>query len=114
MGRLVGIRYFMTAESLQTDNFEQAEVKRLRKNLAPDHDPLSDDVDPARQYCSKVAKSKQKYFKDHILRRTVDSVDNKNNRLIDIPPYKTIVVPLKLQERETAILDQLHLQSKDS
>ncbi|PPR01683.1 hypothetical protein CVT26_013098, partial [Gymnopilus dilepis] len=101
MGRLVGVPYFKTAEALQVDKADLAEIKKAQRSLGPDHDPLSSGDDPQKQVSSRIAQGKRKYFEGHILRRTLDSVDNEKKRLIDIPPYKTIVVPLKLLEKET-------------
>ena len=113
MGRLIGAPYFMTPEAVQTEKDEYAEIRKLKKRLGPDYNPF-DPEDPVRLRSAIIAREKQPFFKGHILRRTLDSVDNEGRRLIDIPPFKTIIVTLTLQDREMEILDQLHSEAKES
>ncbi|KAF8881145.1 P-loop containing nucleoside triphosphate hydrolase protein [Gymnopilus junonius] len=115
MGRLVGIPYFMTDQAQKMDKDDIAEIRRVRKDLDSDYDPLNNDPnDPVKKVYAKIARGKQVHFLDHILRRTVDSLDYEGQHLIKIPPYRTIMVTLQLEEREVEILEQLDSRVKET
>jgi TATA-binding protein-associated factor len=54
-----------------------------------------------------IARRMQDQFQGRILRRTATSVDWEGNPLIKLEPYVTIVVKMRLEEREMEILDHL-------
>jgi TATA-binding protein-associated factor len=108
MGRLVHIPFFLTERSLEEEKQDMASIRRTRSSLPPGYDPLNDDDDDPIKMCyTTIARRMQDQFDGRILRRTVNSVDWEGKPLIKLPPYETIMVKLKLEDREMKILDHL-------
>jgi len=108
MARLIHVPFFLKEHSLDEERQDMALIRRTRSSLPPDYDCLNDDDDdPIKKCYTTIARRMQDQFDGRILRRTVSSVDWEGSPLINIPPYETIMVKLKLEDREMKIMDYL-------
>lgn len=98
IGRIIGVPYFLTANSVQELKEDTKTYRKARK---------LDDNGQSLQIAEVLAvRRMQDQFAGYILRRTTDSVDWKGNRLLDLPPHKTIVGILELTKREVEIIQK--------
>lgn len=98
----------MKEHSLDEERQDLALIRRTRNSLPLDYDYLNDDDDdPIKKCYTTIARRMQDQFDGRILRRTVNSVDWEGNPLITLPPYETIMVKLKLEDREMKIMEYL-------
>lgn len=98
MGRLVGVPYFFTDDSVSQEKDDTAAVRRAKK--------LDDDGESLLVEQVQAVKRLQSHLKGNFLRRTTDSLDNNGKPLLPLPPYKEILGILTLTERETEIIKE--------
>lgn len=105
MGRLTGIAHFLSAEAYEEEKDDNRSLRRARKELPDDYDPLKEnDHDPIKLYQVTVARRMQRQFQGHILRRTIDSKNWLGKALVPLPPCNTIYANLNLTPRELRII----------
>ena len=98
MARLVGVPHFLTEASCDEEKDDNSAFRRAKRN--------DDDGQSLRITQVAAVKRMQKQFLGHILRRTVNSKDWKEEPLVKLPPYKEIIGVLTLTERETIIIQE--------
>lgn len=102
MGRLIGIPYFSSDAAFVEEKSDASTVRRS-KGIDPDAP-----IDQASVNCLVlIARRMQRQFEGRVLRRTIDSLDWRGQRVIDIPPFEEITVVLKLTTREMDIISEL-------
>jgi TATA-binding protein-associated factor len=105
MGRLTGVPHFFTEDAHQEEKNDAANLRRAKKELSDDYDPINDDDDDPIKLCQvSIAQRMQAQFQGRIIRRTIDSKDWEGRLLLNLPPYKAIHVILNLTEREMAVI----------
>ncbi|KAJ3497670.1 hypothetical protein NLJ89_g10318 [Agrocybe chaxingu] len=114
MGRLVGIRHFLSEKAFVEEKQDTADLRRAKRELPPDYDPLMGEDDPIKLAQVKISLRLQSQFEDRVLRRTIDSKNWAGEPLIKLPPCTTVTVFLDLTPRELAILNVLSERVKDS
>ncbi|KAJ3494060.1 hypothetical protein NLJ89_g10889 [Agrocybe chaxingu] len=116
MGRLVGIAHFLTEKALLEEKQDTADLRRAKRDLPSDYDPLnnSEDNDPIKLAQVKAALRIQSQFEDRVIRRTIDSKNWAGEPLVKLPPCHTITVLLDLTDRELDILRVLSDRVRDS
>jgi TATA-binding protein-associated factor len=98
MGRLIGVPYFLTDESVVQEAEDKAAV---RKAKAMEDDGLSLKVTQI-----ELVRRMQSHFVGCILRRTHESVTWDGKPLLDLPPCLDINGILTLTQREMKILNE--------
>jgi len=98
MGRLVGVPYFFTEDSISQEREDTASVRRAKK--------LDDDGETLLAEQVQAVKRLQTHLKGNFLRRTTESLDNQGRPLLPLPPYKEILGTVTLTERETGIVQE--------
>ncbi|KAJ3885134.1 P-loop containing nucleoside triphosphate hydrolase protein [Lentinula edodes] len=98
LARLIGIPHFMTKDSAEEAKEDAAAIRKAKK--------VEDDGLTLQQVQIRAVRRIQAQFLGHVLRRTIDSRDWSGKRLLDLPPFKTIVGVLTLSDREMEILVQ--------
>ena len=105
MGRLTGIPHFLTEYAWEEEKEDGRALRRARKELSADHDPLEDGEDDPVKACQRIiAQRMQRQSAGRLLRRTVSSKDWEGNPLVALPPCKIIHVTLDLTPRELEII----------
>ena len=106
MGRLVGVPYFFTADAHQEEKNDAASLRRAKKELPEDYNPLDGDGedDPVKACQVLIAQRMQAQFQGRVIRRTIDSKDWEGNLLLNLPPYSAQHAILDLTPREMAII----------
>jgi len=108
MGRLVHVPFFLMGRSIDEEKQDMASIRHTRGSFPHGYDPLNDDDDDPIKMCyTTIARRMQDQFEGRILRCTVISVDWEGKPLIKLKPYQTIVVKLRLGDREMEILEHL-------
>lgn len=115
MGRLVGIPYFSSNEAYDEEKEDQAEVRRAKKAVIEEADPMDDspEKDQLRLIQVSIAMRMARKFGDRILRRTVDSKDSAGKSILHLPPFKTVLGVLRLTDRETSIILRIADDAKE-
>ena len=98
MGRLIGIPYFLTEESVDQELEDKATIRRAK---AMDDDGLSLKIAQV-----ELVRRMQTHFVGSILRRTHESVTWDGKSLLNLPPCLDIIGVLALTPRETNILNE--------
>ncbi|KAF8951749.1 P-loop containing nucleoside triphosphate hydrolase protein, partial [Flammula alnicola] len=115
MGRLTGIPYFLTEAAFHDEKEDMRNLRRARKDLPDDYDPLEEnDEDPIKLCQVVIAQRMQQQSQGHILRRTIDSKNWKGKALVPLPPCTTIYGYLDLTAREVTIITANGQSLKDS
>lgn len=105
MGRLTGIPHFLTEYAWEEEKEDSRVLRRARKELPDDYDPMEENEDDPVKACQvSVAQRMQKQCAGHLLRRAVTSKDWKGNSLVALPPCKIIHATLDLTPRELNII----------
>lgn len=105
MGRLTGIPHFLTEYAWEEEKEDGRALRRARKEVPADHDPLEDNEhDPVKLCQVTIAQRMQRQSAGHLLRRTVSSKDWQGNPLVALPECKIIHVTLDLTPRELEII----------
>ncbi|KAF8808358.1 hypothetical protein BYT27DRAFT_7097080 [Phlegmacium glaucopus] len=114
MGRLTGVAHFFTEEAHREEKNDNANLRRVKKELPEDYDPLNDDEDDPIKSCQvSIAQRMQAQFQGRIIRRTIDSKDWQGQLLLNLPPYMAVHAVLNLTEREIAIIATKAEEVKD-
>ncbi|KAJ4463203.1 P-loop containing nucleoside triphosphate hydrolase protein [Lentinula lateritia] len=98
LARLIGIPHFMTKDSAEEAKEDAAAIRKAKK--------ADDDGLTLQQVQIRAVRRIQTQFLGHVLRRTIDSQNWSGERLLALPPFKTIVGVLTLSDREMEILVQ--------
>jgi hypothetical protein len=104
MGRLVGLRHFLSEDALAEEKADASKIRRAKGGDAEDG-PLEDDSPISYQIV--VAQRMQRQFEGRVIRRTIDSVDWKKEPLISLPPYKEVMIIVTPTPREMEIIEEL-------
>lgn len=104
MGRLVGIPHFFTEDAFSQEKEDTAAFRRAKS--------LDDDGESLLAEQVQAVKRLQGHLKGNFLRRTTESLDNKNNPLLPLPPYQEILGIVTLTERETGIIQDRAAMAK--
>lgn len=110
MGRLVGIRHFLTQAALNEERADITELRRAKASLGEDYDPLEileDSEDPIGEAQTAIARRLQEQFEGRVLRRTIDSLNWKGRPLLNLPKLHDHTVLLTLQPFEREIHAQI-------
>jgi TATA-binding protein-associated factor len=103
MGRLIGESFFFTKDALLE---EKSDATHLRKAKESNGSEEGDGPTCTQVRQMEIAQRLQRQFKGRILRRTADSQDNEGKPLIQLIPYKEVMVIVKLTEREMEIVQE--------
>lgn len=98
MGRLLGVPYFLTEESINDEKEDNSTFRRVKK--------FDDDGQELRKAQLTAVRRMQTQFLGHILRRTTTSVSWENKPLILLPDPIEITGVIQLTHRETKIMDE--------
>lgn len=112
MGRLLGIRYFLTEQAYKEEKEDASRLRQL-KRVGGEETDLNDPNNGLRDCHVEIAQRMQAHFANRILRRTGNSLDWKGEKLIDLPPYIDIPVIVKLTPREMEIITELADNEKE-
>ncbi|KAJ3565622.1 hypothetical protein NP233_g7514 [Leucocoprinus birnbaumii] len=96
MGHLVGINHFSSSASIEEEKDDKSRLNKLKR--ANDKEGLTAER-------LKIVVRHQNHCKGHFLRRTTTSSSFEDKPLIDIPPYREIIVLVRLTERELEIIE---------
>lgn len=109
MGRLVGIEHFLSQIGLDEERADMASLRRAKASLGDDYNPLDPEMtvdDPIREAQALVSMRIQGQFEQRVLRRTAESKNWLDERLINLPELHEHIVLLTLQPWER----EIHLQ----
>lgn len=106
MGRLVGVPHFFTPDAHQEEKTDAARLRKAKKEMPEDYNPLEDDGedDPVKACQVSIAQRMQGQFQGRVIRRTIDSKDWEGRMLLNLPPYRAQHAILDLTPREMAII----------
>ena len=106
MGRLVGVPHFFTPDAHQEEKTDAARLRKAKKEMPEDYNPLEDDGedDPVKACQVLIAQRMQGQFQGRVIRRTIDSKDWEGRMLLNLPPYRAQHAILDLTPREMAII----------
>lgn len=106
MGRLIGVPYFFTPDAHQDEKNDLANLRKAKKELPEDYNPLDDDGedDPVKACQASIAQRMQRRFQGRVIRRTIDSKDWQGLSLLNLPPYTVQHAILDLTPREMSII----------
>lgn len=105
MGRLTGIPHFLHEGAWEEEKEDMRSLRRARKELPDDYDPLEEnEQDPIKLCQVVIAQRMQQQSQGHILRRTLDSLNWKGKPLVRLPKCKTAYAYLDLTPRELKII----------
>ncbi|THV02122.1 hypothetical protein K435DRAFT_853107 [Dendrothele bispora CBS 962.96] len=96
LGRILGIPYFLSRQSIEEGKEYDRNVRKARK--------LDNDGLELHKTQIRAVSQMQAVFSGHFIRRTQDSKNWLGNKLLDLPPYETIVGVINLTEREKQIM----------
>ncbi|KAK7434927.1 hypothetical protein VKT23_019930 [Stygiomarasmius scandens] len=106
LGRILGIPFFLSDESLVEEKEYTASIRQAKK--------LDDDGYEIRRAQIQAVRSMHNAFSGRILRRTTDSKDWRMRPLLDLPKCQIIVGVVNITERETKIIFHLAEKAKAS
>jgi len=104
MGRLLGVPTFLTQSSWNEEKEDASAIRKAKK--------ADDDGQSLRMVQIPAVRRMQKQFTGHILRRTTDSRNWRDQTLLNLPPHKTIMGVLRLTSRETNIISERAEEAK--
>lgn len=113
MGRLIGIKYFLSQAAYNEEKGWQTLLRRLRRESlddTPAEDISHGDYDPYKSMQCEIAQLIRKQFGDRLLRRTQRSLTPEGNPLISLPPLEEHTFVIELQPWELLIIDALTAQ----
>ncbi|KAJ3557756.1 hypothetical protein NP233_g11663 [Leucocoprinus birnbaumii] len=95
MGRLVGIHHFYLPQSIEEEKEDRSTLNKFKRN---------NDEEGLAAERLKIIIRHQDHCIGHFLRRTTSSIDFNHKPLIDIPPYREIIILVRLTGRELEII----------
>lgn len=98
MGRLLGVPYFLTEQSIEDEKEDNSTFRRVKK--------YDDDGQALRKAQLTAVRRMQTQFLEHILRRTTASISWEGKPLISLPDPVEIIGVVTLTERETKIMQE--------
>lgn len=85
MGRLAGIKHFLSQDAWAEEKADSADLRRAKKDAADEQ--VNDSL---KRLQVEISLRHQSRFEGRLVRRTVDSKDWEGKVLIDLPPAITI------------------------
>lgn len=138
MGRLCGIRHFLSEAAHTEEKMDTTNLRRAKKELAElkadmeteteltDEDENADANEdgtggrvknvrenPLKLCQIEISRRHQKQFDGRIIRRTVASLDYEDKPILPLPKCVSILGPVELTEREKKIITVLSDNVKD-
>jgi hypothetical protein len=116
MGRMVGIQFFFSQKAFDEEKADMAEIRRVKAALGEDYDSANfeeDDADPIRESQAAIALRIQGQFDQRVLRRTRESKNWREEKLIVLPKLHEHTVLLTLEEFEREIHQEIADKMRD-
>lgn len=98
MGRLLGVPYFLTQQSIDDEKEDNSTIRRAKK--------WDDDGQGLRKAQLTAVRRMQSQFMGYILRRTTTSVSWEGKPLILLPEPVEIIGVMSLTDREKKIIQE--------
>ena len=103
---MVGIPHFLSPKAYEEEKNDLSLIRQAKNSVSEEVDN-PEDAEAVRACVIGITQRMQAHFKDRIIRRTADSLDWKNEPLISLPPWKEIMVIVKITSREMEIISEL-------
>ncbi|PPQ80636.1 hypothetical protein CVT26_007424, partial [Gymnopilus dilepis] len=124
MGRLCGIKYFLSEEAHIQERIDAKNLRRARKDLAEmqldlegindvEEIPTQAQDNPLKLCQIAISRRHQNMFEGRIIRRTIQSRDWRGQTVLNLPECETILGVVELTEREKKIITVLSDNVKD-
>lgn len=105
ISRLTGIPHFFTEVAWEEEKDDMRALRRARKALPADYNPLEEnDQDPIKLCQVVIAQRMQLQSHGHVIRRTTESLNWQGKPLISLPECTTVHAYLDLTPRELKII----------
>ena len=106
MARLAGVAFFFTQDSVKSEKEYLLSERQAKK--------LSDEGLELRKCRIKATRRIRAKFEKNIIRRGPESINWKGEKLLNLPELRIIVGVLKLNERESQLLEEVSKTVKEA
>lgn len=108
LGRVLGIPAFLTNKSIEDDAHLDRQIRLAKNSNSATKGQIEADVLALQKQATNAI---QCLWEGRLIRRTVVSKNEKGEAIVNLPPYKTIVGLLMLQQWERDIIEEIAVRA---